>query len=150
MQRQILYSQASSDYEQQDISVYNLANPVPCHRQWDGGDVPLLPHHDKPIKFSNGRKNLVVASQKGMILSPRTIIAQDHPMVKWMNEHESVISKQALETDHRFRSMWGQEIDVMNKVEAELFIPLKALGNLVGLISRGPKLSEQPAYSFQQ
>ena len=103
-------------------------------------------HIQKAALFlsNNGHKNLVIASQKGMTLPPRTLIAHDHPLVNWMDENENVLTKHILETDHRFHSMWSQEIDVINTLEAEMFIPLKAQGDLVGLISLGPKMSEQP------
>jgi HD-GYP domain-containing protein (c-di-GMP phosphodiesterase class II) len=44
--------------------------------------------------------------------------------------------------------MWREEKEIIDNLEAELIIPLKTTGKLLGVIILGPKLSEQP-YSNQ-
>jgi HD-GYP domain-containing protein (c-di-GMP phosphodiesterase class II) len=94
----------------------------------------------------NGKKNLMVASQIGTRISPRTTIAGENPLIKWLNLNDYIVTHQELETDTRFRALWGEERNVINDLGAEIFIPLNAKGELVGLLTLGPKLSEQ-AYS---
>ena len=94
----------------------------------------------------NGKKNLMVASQIGTRISPRTVIVGENPLISWLNLNDFIVTRQELETDTRFRSLWGEERNVINNLGAEIFIPLNAKGELVGLLALGPKLSEQ-AYS---
>ncbi len=94
----------------------------------------------------NGKKNLMVASQIGTRISPRTVIVAENPMISWLNMNDFIVTRQELETDTRFRSLWGEERNVINDLGAEIFIPLNAKGELVGLLALGSKLSEQ-AYS---
>ena len=103
----------------------------------------------KKLPFSlkyNGKKNLMVASQIGTRISPRTVIVGENPLINWLNLNDFIVTRQELETDTRFRSLWGEERNVINELGAEIFIPLNAKGELVGLLALGPKLSEQ-AYS---
>jgi HD-GYP domain-containing protein (c-di-GMP phosphodiesterase class II) len=94
----------------------------------------------------NGKKNLMVATQLGTRLSPRIVIAGENPLVRWLNTNDNIVTQQQLETDAHFQALWGEEKNVINQLGAEIFIPLNAKGELVGLIALGPKLSEQ-AYS---
>ena len=91
----------------------------------------------------NGKKNLMVASQIGTRISPRTVIAGENPMISWLNLNDVIVTHQELETDTHFRALWEEERNVINQLGAEIFIPLNAKGELVGLIALGPKLSEQ-------
>jgi HD-GYP domain-containing protein (c-di-GMP phosphodiesterase class II) len=94
----------------------------------------------------NGKKNLMVATQLGTRISPRTVIEGENPLVHWLNLNDFIVTQQELETDTHFRALWGEERNIINQLGAEIFIPLNAKGELVGLIALGPKLSEQ-AYS---
>ena len=94
----------------------------------------------------NGKKNLMVASQIGTRISPRTVIAGENPLSNWLNLNDFIVTHQELETDTRFTALWGEERNVINQLGAEIFVPLNAKGELVGLLALGPKLSEQ-AYS---
>ena len=83
-----------------------------------------------------------------MTLPPRTKINVDHPIIERLNEKDSVIRKQELETDQIFRSMWREEREIIDHLETDLIVPLKTAGDLLGIIVLGPKKSEQP-YSNQ-
>ncbi len=91
----------------------------------------------------NGKKNLMVATQIETRISPRTIIAGENPLIHWLNLNDLLVTRQELETDTRFRALWGEERNFFNQIGAEIFVPLNAKGELVGLIALGPKLSEQ-------
>jgi PAS domain S-box-containing protein len=47
----------------------------------------------------------------------------------------------------QFKALWSEEIKDLESLVAELFVPLKATGDLVGILTVGPKLSEE-AYSL--
>jgi len=94
------------------------------------------------------QKHFFLNTQIGITLPPRTKIASDHPLIGRINAYEHSVSRQELETHPIFRAMWREEKEIIDKLEAELFIPLKTAGELLGMIILGPKLSEQP-YSNQ-
>ena len=97
---------------------------------------------------NENQKNFLLNSQIGITLPPRTKIAADHPLIKRINAYDHIIVKQELETHPIFRSLWQEEKEIIDNLEAELIIPLKAAGDQLGLVILGPKLSEQP-YSNQ-
>ncbi len=97
---------------------------------------------------NENQKKFLLNSQIGITLPPRTKIAADHPIIKRINIYNHAITRQELEIQPIFRSMWKEEKEIINNLEAELFIPLKTAGELLGVIILGPKLSEQP-YSNQ-
>jgi hypothetical protein len=43
----------------------------------------------------------------------------------------------------QFKALWGEEKEEMERMGAELFIPLEAKGELAGILTMGPKLSEE-------
>jgi signal transduction histidine kinase len=65
----------------------------------------------------------------------------DHPVVEWLNEHESALSQSDMDVIPQFKALWGAERAVLQDLQAQLFIPLKAKANLVGIFMLGPKLS---------
>ena len=97
---------------------------------------------------NENQKNFFLTTQIGITLPPRTKIAADHPLIKRINAYDHAVDKQELETHPIFLSMWREEKEIIDNLEAELFIPLKATGDLLGVIILGPKLSEQP-FSYQ-
>jgi len=99
---------------------------------------------------NENQKKYYLNTQIGKTLSPRSKIAIDHPLIKRMNAHENtVILRQDLETNPIFRSMWREEKEIIDDLEAQIFIPLQTTGKLLGVIVLGPKQSEQP-YSNQE
>lgn len=69
---------------------------------------------------------------------------EDHPIVEWLSNTNQVLTKDNLEINPLFRSMWGFEREDLEGLGAELFIPLSSKGKLVGFITVGPKLSSEP------
>jgi HD-GYP domain-containing protein (c-di-GMP phosphodiesterase class II) len=107
-------------------------------------------HVTKAVLFlrNEKKKHFLLNTQIGIILPTRTMIASDHPLIGRMNAYEHTVARQELETHPIFRAMWREEKEIIDKLEAELFIPLRTAGELLGMIILGPKLSEQP-YSNQ-
>ena len=113
-------------------------------------DITDTMHISKAAIFlrNENQKSYSLNMQIGVTLSPRTKIAADHPLITRINEYDHVVVRQELETHSIFRSMWREEREIIDNLEAELFLPLKATGELLGVIILGPKQSEQP-YSKQ-
>jgi len=91
----------------------------------------------------NGSRTFFLVSQIGRLISPRTVIASDHPIVKWLSSNDDALNSQDMTILPSFKSMWENEIHVLKHLGADLYIPLKSKGDLVGLIALGPKKSEQ-------
>lgn len=115
------------------------------------GEITKTLHIQRAGLFlrQNGRKIFIVFYQTGMKLPPRTTIAADHPLIAWLSTHEHVINQQEIDTNPKFRSIWGQEREVIDAINADVYIPLIAKGELLGFIALGPKRSEQ-IYSSEE
>ncbi len=61
----------------------------------------------------------------------------------FLTVHDQALSRYDISIEPQFRSMWGQEREDLEKIGAELFIPLKAKGEFIGIFAVGPKLSEE-------
>jgi PAS domain S-box-containing protein len=79
-----------------------------------------------------------------------SIIRPDSPIIAWLSNHQAALLSHALETDPSFIGLWTRERDDLKQVKAELFVPLVAAGNLIGVLMLGPKLSEQPYTSGEE
>jgi GAF domain-containing protein len=88
-----------------------------------------------------GRYDLM--AEKGMELHSNLSLAFTNPIVLYLLRHNHALSRYDINVQPQFRSMWGHEWDEINLIGAELFIPLKAKDELVGIFAVGPKLSEQ-------
>jgi putative nucleotidyltransferase with HDIG domain len=96
----------------------------------------------------NGKRNLMVASQIGTRISPRTIVASDHPLVTKLSNNTTVLTHPELDVDQKFRSAWEGEKELINQLGAEIYVPLNVKGELVGMFTFGPKRSDQ-AYTSE-
>ncbi len=97
---------------------------------------------------SENHKTYYLNALTGITLSPRTKISEDNPIIKRLDEKDEVVTKQVLETDPIFKSMWRDERKILDEMAVELIVPLKSAGELMGLIMLGRKLSDQ-GYSSQ-
>ena len=102
-------------------------------------------HIDKASLFlkEKNRRNYLLAYQTGTHLPPRISIASDHPLIAWLSIHDHVVNQRDLDTNPNFRSVWGQEKETIKALDANIYVPLIAKGELLGFLSMGPKLSEQ-------
>jgi len=89
------------------------------------------------------RKNFFIAAQTGMRLPPRTLLDKDHPLINWLSSNDQVVSQHELDTNPKFRSIWGQEKDVMDAIQADVYVPLISKGELLGFFALGEKQSGQ-------
>lgn len=70
-------------------------------------------------------------------------MSENHPIALWLSSHKEVLRKNELDVQPYFRSLWRKERDDLEKLNAELFIPLLVKTELVGIFVIGPKRSEQ-------
>ncbi len=69
---------------------------------------------------------------------------QGHPLVLWLSSQNQPLGRQEIEVLPQFQSLWKSERQVLDAMNAELFIPIKVQTQLVGVFTLGLKRSEQP------
>jgi HD-GYP domain-containing protein (c-di-GMP phosphodiesterase class II) len=70
-------------------------------------------------------------------------LGNNHPIVMWLSNQNQELAKNDLEIVPRFKALWWQERHDLEQIDAELYIPLKVKGELVGIFVVGRKLSEE-------
>jgi PAS domain S-box-containing protein len=85
-------------------------------------------------------------AQRGLVRDVDVRLIEDHPLVDWLSKHEDALSRYEVDLIPQFKALWGEERKDLERLGAELFVPLKAKGELVGILTVGPKLSQE-AYS---
>jgi PAS domain S-box-containing protein len=84
-----------------------------------------------------------LAAQRGLRRDGDLRLRKDHPLVGWLSSHEHALTRHDVEVIPQFRALWEQERQDLQRMEAELFVPLRAKEKLVGIFAVGPKLSEE-------
>ncbi len=83
-------------------------------------------------------------AQRGLPPTHTLTMRSDNPIVKWLADHDGILTIDEINVIPRFRGLWRREREELSIAKAELFLPLKVHTNLAGLIVLGPKLSEAP------
>jgi len=76
-------------------------------------------------------------------------LSEDHPAVRWMISQKAPLTRRDLDVAPQFRALWTQEREDLNKMGAELLIPLLVREELIGILILGAKLSEE-SYSSDE
>lgn len=85
---------------------------------------------------------LHLAAQCGLDGKGEFYFRRDHPIIKWFLKNEKALTRSDIELQPQFKALWECEKDQLEKLEAELLIPVLAKNELVGIFTLGPKLSE--------
>jgi len=88
-------------------------------------------------------------AQKGMGQSVSPELRGDHPLIEWLSDHEGPLTRDDIDRIPQFKALWGQEREALERMKTEVFVPLRAQDELVGVFAVGPKRSEQP-YSLDE
>jgi signal transduction histidine kinase len=89
------------------------------------------------------RGDFVLTAQKGLDARDDLKLRKDHPIVDWLSRQDGILTRHDVDVMPRFKALWGQEREDLERVRAELFIALKTQGELVGIFAVGPKRSEE-------
>jgi len=110
------------------------------------GEVTQTLHMDHLAIFvkHNRDENFTCIAQRGSNLTQPITFRKDHPIVRWLSRENRILTSNELNIMPIFRSMWGEERDILDEMQAELFVPLNIKDELVGFLVIGPKLSGQP------
>lgn len=90
-----------------------------------------------------GHNNFRLSTCLGLETDLTLELKNDHPIVMWLESHTGVLSKMDIDITPQFLSLMGQERDELDRLSAELFVPVKSKGILVGILTVGAKSSEE-------
>ncbi len=90
-----------------------------------------------------GSEEFSLTAHKGMDPNAMIRLNKNHPIALWFSNHDQLLTRHDLNVAPQFKALWGRERDELNRIEAELFIPLKVKGELVGIFAVGEKRSEE-------
>jgi len=68
----------------------------------------------------------------------------DHPILRWLNENRRILAREEMDRYPQFQALESQERADLDRMAAELFIPLHVKEDLVGVLVVGPKSSHLP------
>jgi PAS domain S-box-containing protein len=68
-------------------------------------------------------------------------LRKDHPIVQWLRLSEQPLHAHELDTLPQFRSLWTEEKQALDHLDAQLFIPLLVKDGLIGILAVGARLS---------
>jgi len=120
-----------------DINVLTSMILSEIHQTMHIANAALLLRQEKGSDFR-------LAAQQGLDATCKISIRADHPLVHWLLIHENALTKQDVEVIPQFRALWREERQDLMQLGAEIWIPLKVKGELVGILAVGPKLSGEP------
>ncbi len=84
-----------------------------------------------------------LAAQHGLDEKGEYLLRKDHPIIEWLRKNNKALTRPEIEMLPLFKALWGREKDLLVQLDAELFIPVTAKNELVGIFTLGPKLSEE-------
>jgi two-component sensor histidine kinase/uncharacterized membrane protein len=88
-------------------------------------------------------RQFVLVAQRGLSQDAQFQLRNGHLVVEWLSSHAAPLTRRNLDVMPQFKALWAEEMEDLSRMEAELFIPVKAKGELVGIFVVGPKLSEE-------
>jgi signal transduction histidine kinase len=94
------------------------------------------------LKQTN-RQVLRLTAQRGLDQDFDVSFGDDHPIVSWLTQHGKALSRRDVDMLPQLKALRGQEKRDLEKLDAELYIPLYAKGGLVGVFAVGSKRSTE-------
>lgn len=108
-------------------------------------EITSILHIDKAAFLLKREDNddYFLTARKGMPSDVMINLSKNHPIVLWFSSHNQLLTRHDVSVAPQFKALWGRERDELEKIEAELFIPLRVKGELVGIFALGAKRSEE-------
>jgi signal transduction histidine kinase len=92
-----------------------------------------------------------LAARKGPAsLAEGPVLQADNPIAEWMVHHREPLTRHDLDVAPEFRGLWVQEREILDRLGAELLVPLLVRGELIGMLILGRKRSGSPYSSDEQ
>lgn len=93
-----------------------------------------------------GDGDFTLVAQRGGDKHSTTSLKSSHPLIRWLEANNRVLLAHELDVLPQFKALWEQEVNAIEDLAADLFLPLKVDNELVGVLALGSKLSGE-AYS---
>ncbi len=109
------------------------------------GEVTTTMHIERAAFFLKQEKSgeFRLIAHRGLDPNTDLRLREDHPVVHWLSGHEDALTRHDVDVMPQFKALWKREIEDLERIRAEIFIPLKVKDDLVGIFAVGPKLSEE-------
>jgi diguanylate cyclase (GGDEF)-like protein len=72
------------------------------------------------------------------------IYSNNHPIVKWFNHNNDILTMNKLQDTAYFGSLWEVEKEQLSRMEAEVFVPIKLRDKLAGVLVLSEKKGKEP------
>ncbi len=108
-------------------------------------EVTRTIHIDKVAFFLKHEKSgeFHLTAQRGLDNQMEYVFREDHPIIGWLTKNEKALAHSEIEMLPQFKALWGREKDQLEQLDAELFIPVIAKKELVGIFTLSLKRSEE-------
>jgi putative nucleotidyltransferase with HDIG domain len=106
-------------------------------------EVKFTFHINRVFFFIRKRESgeFIMITHNGQNPSANLKFGINHPIVQALSDLDHALTIHDLNIKPQFRALWGQEREILEEIGAELLIPLKVEGELVGIFSVGPRIS---------
>jgi len=103
----------------------------------------LFTDHAAIYVKKNTSGNYQLIARHNLDLKAPTAMRKDHPIIRQLSSNQHIITRFDLYNLPTYRGIWAEEQEELEILQMDLFIPLQAKGELVGILGIGPKLSGQ-------
>jgi putative nucleotidyltransferase with HDIG domain len=103
----------------------------------------LFTHHAAIYVKKNPPGNYHLIAKYNLNPKAPAVMRRDHPIIRQLSGNPNLITRFDLYNLPTYRGLWAEEQEDLEILQMDLFIPLQAKGELVGILGIGPKLSGQ-------
>ncbi|MFC2122153.1 ATP-binding protein [Bacteroidota bacterium] len=88
-------------------------------------------------------ESFVPVASHGLSRDSSVYINQNSALIWWLSQCEDIVTRAEIDVTPQLQALTAREREIMDNLEAELFVPLMTREGLRGIIILGRKLSEQ-------
>jgi diguanylate cyclase (GGDEF)-like protein len=70
---------------------------------------------------------------------PSFLIRNDSPVIQWLKREHTYLTRENLNLEPQFKSLWKEERESIARLDIQLFLPIISRGNMVGILVLGEK-----------
>ena len=109
-------------------------------------EVTSTAHIEKTAFFlmQEGADAFRLMAHRGIAPLGEIVLRGDHPLIQALAVSERALIMDELAVTPQFKSLWGHEREDLAAIGAEMCVPVRAKGQLVGILAVGTKLSAEP------
>ncbi|HWQ75953.1 MAG TPA: HD domain-containing phosphohydrolase [Syntrophomonas sp.] len=96
--------------------------------------LALNASHVLILQKDEERQNYTVFATSSQLFQPDLQISFDNPIIKWLSQNDTGLTREQLYYHPSFKSMWEQEKNKLYDNDIELIIPIKIKDNIISLL----------------